>query len=58
MRKHTVYAWVCLVLFMVLAVGIYGSEREMEIRDYHRAVLSYYGSSGQEVIQIQRKLKN
>ena len=58
MKKHVVYAWVCFVLFIVLIAGLTGSTRAMEIQEYHRAALSYYGSSGQEVIQIQRKLKN
>ncbi|NLI38936.1 MAG: spore cortex-lytic enzyme [Clostridiaceae bacterium] len=58
MKKQGVYAWVCFVFFIVLVVGLAGSARTMEIREYNRAVLSYYGSSGQEVIQIQRKLKN
>ena len=57
MKKQGVYAWVCFVFFIVLVVGLAGSARTMEIREYNRAVLSYYGSSGQEVIQIQRKLK-
>lgn len=58
MKKQGVYAWVCFVFFIVLVVGLAGSTQAMEIREYNRAVLSYYGSSGQEVIQIQRKLKN
>lgn len=58
MKKRGIYAWVCFVFFIVIVVGLAGSVRDMEIREYHRAVLSYYGSSGQEVIQIQRKLKN
>ena len=58
MKKHEVYAWVCFVLFIVLIAGLTGSTLAMEIQEYHRAALSYYGSSGQEVIQIQRKLKN
>lgn len=58
MKKHVVYAWVCFVLFIVLVAGLAGSTQAVEIQEYHRAALSYYGSSGQEVIQIQRKLKN
>ncbi|HPO76912.1 MAG TPA: spore cortex-lytic enzyme, partial [Thermoclostridium caenicola] len=58
MEKRAIYAWVCFVFFITVVIGLAGSMRAQEIQEYHRAALSYYGSSGQEVIQIQRKLKN
>lgn len=57
MKRRAVYAWVCFIAFLTIAVGLAGKEKILEMQDYNKAVISYYGSSGQEVITIQKKLK-
>ena len=57
MKRHTIYAWVCFIAILTIITGLAGSEKALEIKDYNRAVISYYGSTGQEVTNIQKKLK-
>ena len=58
MKRHTIYAWVCFIAILTIVIGLAGSEKALEIKDYNRAVISYYGSTGQEVTNIQKKLKS
>lgn len=58
MKKHHVLAAGCLALFLVAIAWIIASDNAMKVEGYNKAVISYYGSSGKEVTQIQQKLKS
>jgi len=57
MKKRTRLAWVYFIAVVLLAgIYIFGNLIP-ELENYSRAAISYYGSSGKEVIEIQKRLK-
>jgi len=57
MKKRTKIAWVYFIIAMVLAGGFLLLYTSPMMDHYSRETLSYYGSSGKEVIEIQKRLK-
>jgi N-acetylmuramoyl-L-alanine amidase len=57
MKKLNAFAGICLSLFMAMVGWIIAQDNALKVEGYQRAVISYYGSSGKEVTQIQQKLK-
>lgn len=49
---------VAAAITLLASIGLSNRDRLSEIFDYSRAALSYYGSTGQEVTNIQTKLKS
>jgi N-acetylmuramoyl-L-alanine amidase len=57
MKKRTQIAWVYFITAAVLLTGFFLSNNARNLDEFSRAAVSYYGSSGQEVINIQKRLK-
>ncbi|HHW49009.1 MAG TPA: spore cortex-lytic enzyme, partial [Clostridiaceae bacterium] len=59
MRKKIIILLVVTALLISSLIAIYAMEINIpDMLQYSRAALSYYGSHGQEVINIQTRLKN
>lgn len=57
MKRRIKIAWVYFIIVIVLAGGFILPNLNSKINQSSRAVLSYYGSSGREVTEIQKRLK-
>jgi len=57
MKRRTKIAWVYFITAIVLAGGIILSNLNTIMDRSSQETLSYYGSSGKEVIEIQKRLK-
>ena len=57
MKRRIKIAWVYFIVIIVLAGGFVLPYLNSEINQSSRAALSYYGSSGREVTEIQKRLK-
>ena len=58
MQKKRVFIAIYLCITSLLVIYITTNQSFNDFCSYNKAVLSYYGSRGQEVINIQTKLKN
>ena len=57
MNKRIKVAWACFIAIALLLVSGFFGNLLSEANQYSRAAVSYYGSSGQEVREIQKRLK-
>jgi N-acetylmuramoyl-L-alanine amidase len=57
MKKHIKLAWVYFIVIIVLGGAVLITSHLSNLDSYSKAVLSYYGSSGREVVEIQKRLK-
>jgi N-acetylmuramoyl-L-alanine amidase len=57
-RKRFQLASIAVLLATIICISIIYQSKIDELCKFSRAALSYYGSSGQEVIDIQAKLYN
>lgn len=57
-KKTVLIVTITLLLISLMTVSYIKGYQVTDIYGYSRAALSYYGSSGQEVINIQSRLKN
>jgi N-acetylmuramoyl-L-alanine amidase len=57
MKRRTKIAWVYFIVVIVMSVSVLLSNRATNFDQYSKAVVSYYGSSGREVMEIQKRLK-
>ena len=58
MKRRTKIAWVYFIVVIVLAGGFILPYLSTRVNQSSRAAISYYGSSGKEVIEIQKRLKS
>ena len=57
MKKRVKLAWAYFITFALLFVAVSFTNTFNDYNQYSEAVISYYGSSGQEVREIQKRLK-
>ncbi len=59
MKKHKQIAWIYLIAVIVVISGLVLSDHASSIDQFNKAqtTLSYYGSKGKEVTEIQKRLK-
>ncbi len=57
MKRHTAFAWIYLIAAIILSAGIIFSGNRANYQEFSRMTVSYYGSSGTEVTEIQKRLK-
>lgn len=57
MKKQTKIAWVYFIIAILLAAGLTLPNLIAEKRQLSKAAISYYGSRGREVTEIQKRLK-
>lgn len=57
MKKSTKIAWVYFITLVVLAGAYLLTNYASNLNQFSKAAISYYGSSGREVTQIQTRLK-
>ncbi|NLP00008.1 MAG: spore cortex-lytic enzyme [Clostridiaceae bacterium] len=57
MKRRIKIAWVYFIVVIVLAGGFILPYLSTRVNQSSRAAISYYGSSGKEVIEIQKRLK-
>lgn len=58
MKKKIRIAWVYFIAAIFLAVGFILSNYNAKADQFSRAAISYYGSKGKEVTEIQKRLKS
>ena len=58
MKRRIKIAWVYFIVVIVLAGGFILPYLSTRVNQSSRAAISYYGSSGKEVIEIQKRLKS
>lgn len=58
MKRRTQIAWVYFIAMTVIVGGFLLSSHATNISQFSKAAVSYYGSSGREVIEIQKRLKS
>jgi N-acetylmuramoyl-L-alanine amidase len=57
MKRKAKTAWVYFIAVVILAAGFILSNNAIRESQSSKAALSYYGSRGREVIEIQKRLK-
>lgn len=57
MKKRIKIAWVYFIVLSLLFGGYVLSYRATDLDQFSRAAVSYYGSKGKEVTEIQKRLK-
>lgn len=57
MKRSTKIAWVYFIAISVLMSGYLLSRHASDLDQFSKAAVSYYGSSGREVTEIQKRLK-
>ncbi len=59
MKKHKQIAWVYFIVVIITISGLVISDRVSNLQQFSKAktTLSYYGSKGKEVVEIQKRLK-
>ena len=57
MKSKIKIAWVYFIVIAILAAGFILSYNAIREGQFSRAVVSYYGSRGREVTEIQKRLK-
>lgn len=57
MKRKTKFAWVYFIAVIVITGGYFLSNYSKNTIEFSKAAVSYYGSSGKEVTEIQKRLK-
>jgi N-acetylmuramoyl-L-alanine amidase len=57
MKRYTKIAWVYFITLVLLAGAYLLSNHANNLNQFSKAAISYYGSSGKEVTEIQKRLK-
>lgn len=57
MKRHIKIAWVYFIALILLTGAALLTRHSSDLSQYSRAAVSYYGSSGREVVEIQKRLQ-